>query len=761
MINHQITYDEAETAWLETLDYPFDEADEEEESEDEDGLLTNENTQKGEPFQRTPREPAPSMETRDWPNPIPKATPETIRISDYFNTHSAEHPFGDIFHELRRDNLEYQRLDLTFFISRWFPSTKPETWISLACIGASDFAVSSIARYCNVRTRKLLTLYPHGSYFNCLITFDNGLRKNIPIYNLVAVGFWRFPNAPHMTIDHNDRQSKNDNKDNLSWETRHVQHMNQTRSERPKRMVIGLNPTTLDEIKCWSSAYEAGQELGIDYRKIHKACRYYGICENILWKYKEDKIQEGEIFTPIIIPPGLEQYEISTHSRAKMLDGHITSGSPGPDGYPIISLVNGFTKSDKTYKLHILTALNHVHNPDPVRFKFVNHKDKNRGNGNILNLEWIDHAGNMQHTYMTEHANKHGVNLLNRKREIVATYSSMIEASQKNNIDIKLIFNQCRFLKNLDGETFFEYADPINANRLHSGLPVVQLDLLTKEVRFIWSSGSEASYYTGISITSIFDARAGKNEGKACGFSWREPTLFEIPMDPKKIENIEILKNKCIKRGPKQVVEIQIINGKETVTNTYETIIEAERQTGVKTSMITEICKGIGVHDGYYDGKVRRWFLFYEDYERKDPNEPLIKPFKSYREDHLDRPIVVMTLEGEFFSEHMNAQEARISLKELHIPKLCQATIINVALGYNHRIGDFRFTFKDDYVKDPESYVKNPPHSIRNEIHRRLNAKPQPKSGNRIINLIIVPPPPPPPTVVELIDNEITLTSTK
>ena len=32
MINHQITYDEAETAWIETLgDDPFDEADEEDE----------------------------------------------------------------------------------------------------------------------------------------------------------------------------------------------------------------------------------------------------------------------------------------------------------------------------------------------------------------------------------------------------------------------------------------------------------------------------------------------------------------------------------------------------------------------------------------------------------------------------------------------------------------------------------------------------------------------------------------------------------
>ena len=77
----------------------------------------------------------------------PIATPETIRIADYFNTHSAEHPFGDIFYELRRDNLEYQRLNLTFFISMWFPNTEPEIWISLMmywCYGFRSIIISEI-----------------------------------------------------------------------------------------------------------------------------------------------------------------------------------------------------------------------------------------------------------------------------------------------------------------------------------------------------------------------------------------------------------------------------------------------------------------------------------------------------------------------------------------------------------------------------------------------------------------------------------------
>ena len=75
-------------------DDPFDEADEEDEFEDEDELLTNENIQKGEPFQRTPREPAPSMETRDWPDPIPgKPLQKLFGSRTILMTHSAKHPF--------------------------------------------------------------------------------------------------------------------------------------------------------------------------------------------------------------------------------------------------------------------------------------------------------------------------------------------------------------------------------------------------------------------------------------------------------------------------------------------------------------------------------------------------------------------------------------------------------------------------------------------------------------------------------------------
>ena len=717
MTDPEAIYIGVETAWLEMLedDEVADESDDEYQSDEEEEKekATDDDTKKDEPIRQTPRESALSMETRDWDDPIPKATPETIQVADYFKTHSQKHHFGDILHELRRDNLEYQRLDLTFFISVWFPNTEPETWISLACIGASDFAVSSLGRPCNVKRRKLLALTPHGPYFNVTITFDNELSKWLPLQNLVAVAFWRFPLLPGMTVDHNNRQTGDHVKDNLSWETKHVQIMNRSKSNPHTLAVVRLDPITLDETGSWDSARQAAEDTGGNRNSIFSACRSGSLYKGFFWIYREE-IREGEIFKTITIPPGLEEYEISTHSRVRTLNGHITSGHIGSHKYPVVTLINNILKAKKTYVVHILTALNHVQNPNPDQFKLVNHKDKNRGNGHISNLEWTNSAGNMQHAYETEHASKRPVNFLDKNRVILTTYPSMIEASRKTNIEFHLIHKQCRILKMTDGETFFEYADPTKEYIINQGYPVVQLDLFTEEVLFIWPSSIEAERYTGISSSLIRKAKIGGNEGITCGFAWRDLTLYEAPMDPKGIEDLNILKNKGVDSSPKKIVEIQIRGDKETVMNIYESLREAERKTGIPRKMIAESCAGI--RDSYNDDRPPTRFLFQEDYEHRDPNDPLIK---NHLQDDLNRPIVVMNLEGKVISEHINAKEAGKSVRKLAKCglNLYPSRVIRVARGIDQRVGNFRFAFKSEHMKDPESYTKNLHPSIRNKIY--------------------------------------------
>ena len=110
---------------------------------------------------------------------------------------------------------------------------------------------------------------------------------------------------------------------------------------------------------------------------------------------------------------GLEgKYQISNLGRVKSLDRNtkylngnfrrhkerILKGGITIWGYRVFQLCIGEGK--KTYLLkssHRLVAENFISNPENK--KTVNHKDGNKLNNNVLNLEWATYSENTQHAY--------------------------------------------------------------------------------------------------------------------------------------------------------------------------------------------------------------------------------------------------------------------------------------------------------------------------------------------------------------------------
>ena len=94
--------------------------------------------------------------------------------------------------------------------------------------------------------------------------------------------------------------------------------------------------------------------------------------------------------------PGFEDYTVTTtgqiisHKRGKrtILKPSITNG------YEKVSLLG--TTGTKTFQLHRLVAEIHLVKPDNT-FNIVNHKDGNKTNNDVSNLEWTNHRGNMDH----------------------------------------------------------------------------------------------------------------------------------------------------------------------------------------------------------------------------------------------------------------------------------------------------------------------------------------------------------------------------
>ena len=63
------------------------------------------------------------------------------------------------------------------------------------------------------------------------------------------------------------------------------------------------------------------------------------------------------------------------------------------DGYLLINLYKN--KNMKTFKIHRLVAKTYIENP--CGLPEVNHKDENKANNSILNLEWCSHKYNQNY----------------------------------------------------------------------------------------------------------------------------------------------------------------------------------------------------------------------------------------------------------------------------------------------------------------------------------------------------------------------------
>lgn len=91
-----------------------------------------------------------------------------------------------------------------------------------------------------------------------------------------------------------------------------------------------------------------------------------------------------------------DNYEASTEGQIREKTTHkILSQWRDKDGYLLVSL------SKKMYRAHRIIAMTFIDNPKnkPV----VNHKDFNKTNNHIENLEWVSHSENSQHSFTGHH----------------------------------------------------------------------------------------------------------------------------------------------------------------------------------------------------------------------------------------------------------------------------------------------------------------------------------------------------------------------
>ena len=142
---------------------------------------------------------------------------------------------------------------------------------------------------------------------------------------------------------------------------------------------------------------------------------------------------ESEEWKPVNIKGGIyaQYYEVSNKGNVRSyrkgkwgIQDNPKPLSPDNGVYRKVNLVAN-DGSHKLYTVHSLVA--NAFLPNPHHYKYINHKDGNKKNNHVENLEWCTQGQNM------EHASKHGLLYSKPIREIATgkEYPSIYEAARQ------------------------------------------------------------------------------------------------------------------------------------------------------------------------------------------------------------------------------------------------------------------------------------------------------------------------------------------
>lgn len=136
----------------------------------------------------------------------------------------------------------------------------------------------------------------------------------------------------------------------------------------------------------------------------------------------------------------LDRYVDSFGGRKRKLKGKTMKLTIAANGYYVVNL-----RRDRTSKVccvHVLVANAFIENKESL--PTVNHKDGNKLNNRVSNLEWVSYGDNNIHALSHELRKPRGVSVIqfNMNNEYIAEYRSVTEAYRETGISRESI-SQC------------------------------------------------------------------------------------------------------------------------------------------------------------------------------------------------------------------------------------------------------------------------------------------------------------------------------
>lgn len=221
--------------------------------------------------------------------------------------------------------------------------------------------------------------------------------------------------------------------------------------------------------------------------------------------------------------PGFQDYYATEDGRIfskrrKMFEE--VKGSISADGYRVVQLISGTDKIK--YRVHRLIALSWLTKLDGL--EIVNHKDGNKLNNTVTNLEWSTKSQNTKHAHDNGliKKSKRAVCQIDRTGKLIAEYSSVTEAARANGASIGQISDVCSGKKLMcKGFAWYykeEYVQGVRKRVNGHCKEVYQLSLDGKLIK-TFKSITEAAKSTGIISQNISAACNGIQQTSG-GYKW-------------------------------------------------------------------------------------------------------------------------------------------------------------------------------------------------------------------------------------------------
>lgn len=278
----------------------------------------------------------------------------------------------------------------------------------------NNYEISTKGIVRNIHTKQIMKIRLQQQGYQ-LVSLTNP-KKNHFIHTLVANTFIPNPDKKP-SVDHIDRNRENNCIENLRWATMKEQCKNRNWSKGEdkniNKRIWRINTDNNENIEIYDNINDVIKYIiqnnlskASDKKYIKNSLvkcldnfewKPGSICNSVYgykWKYENLQNLEGEIWKNIkeIFPELINDYHVSNLGRVKNHKNTILKGTISA-GYRVISISNG------VHRIHRLVASLFIENPENKRC--VNHKDGDKNNNCVNNLEWNTHSENTQHAMDT------------------------------------------------------------------------------------------------------------------------------------------------------------------------------------------------------------------------------------------------------------------------------------------------------------------------------------------------------------------------